>query len=232
MATMGHGYGSEFHLLRWMGRHRKALNQKVEEITGLAGLEWLDFEFKREKDIPDEELKGLNFLSGDSRRSVVLDKFRSGPLSWPQGGELMNWDAVGRAGNAYVLCEAKAHVGEIVKRYVPGDSPSVEQRNRAFAFAKTMVGADPSADWMHNFYQMANRLYILALLTECEIEAILLNVYFCGDRFRGRECPESREGWETILKEEYGKLGIDEQSPFFASHVKNLFLSVDSADPM
>lgn len=232
MATMGHGYGSEFHLLRWMGRHRAALNKKVEAITGLAGLEWLDFEFNPEKEIPDEELKGLDFLSGDNRRSVVLDKFRSGPLSWPQSGELMNWDAVGRAGNVYVLCEAKAHVGEIAKRYDPGDSPSVEQRKRAFAFAKKKIGADPSSDWMHNFYQMANRLYVLALLSECGIEAFLLNVYFCGDRFREKDCPESREGWRMILEEEYEKLGIDEQSPFIASHVKNLFLSVDSTDPM
>ena len=232
MATMGHGYGSEFHLLRWMGRHRTALDKKVEEITGLSSLEWLDFEFKREKEIPDVELKGLDFLSGDNRRSVVLAKFRSGPLSWPQGGELMNWDAVGRAGDAYVLCEAKAHVGEIVKTYDPGNSPSVEQRKTAFAFAKKTIGADPSADWMHNFYQMANRLYILALLSECGIEAFLLNVYFCGDRFRGRDCPENRKGWEPILREEYGKLGIDGQSPFIASHVKNLFLSVDGADPM
>ncbi len=232
MAQLGYGYGSEFHLLRWMGRHREALNGKVQELTGLKGIQWLDFEFDKENDIPDRELKGLSFLSKDTRGEDVINDFknRNCERSWPQKGELMNWDAVGRAGDTYILCEAKAHVGEIDEKHDPGDSSTVGQRARAFEFAKNKVGALPEADWMHNFYQMANRLYILALLHEHDIKAILLNIYFCGDKFRGRMCPSNPNGWRKIIDKEYKKLGISDamkqHDSFVRKYVKELFLPV------
>lgn len=33
MGNMGYGYGSEFHLLRYLGYHRHQLNRAVEEQT-------------------------------------------------------------------------------------------------------------------------------------------------------------------------------------------------------
>ena len=48
MGRMGYGYGSEFHLLRWMGRHRELLNQIVEPI-----LEPFDY-----KELPPDEPPG------------------------------------------------------------------------------------------------------------------------------------------------------------------------------
>ena len=234
MAQLGYGYGSEFHLLRWMGRHREALNGKVQELIGLKGIEWLDFDFDKGKDIPDKELKGLSFLSNDARGEDVIKDFKDQNCerSWPQRGELMNWDAVGRTGDTYILCEAKAHVGEIEEEHDPGASRTTCLRERAFKFAKNKVGALPEADWMHNFYQMANRLYILALLHEHDIKAILLNIYFCGDKFRGRKCPDKPDEWREIIDKEYEKLGISDamkqQDSFVGKYVKELFLPVDA----
>jgi hypothetical protein len=33
MGNMGNGYGSAFHLLGYLGRHRQALNQRIQEGT-------------------------------------------------------------------------------------------------------------------------------------------------------------------------------------------------------
>ena len=41
MAKMGIGYGSEYQLLRYMGRHRKLLNKKILESIGRYGpIDW------------------------------------------------------------------------------------------------------------------------------------------------------------------------------------------------
>jgi hypothetical protein len=71
----------------------------------------------------------------------------------------------------------------------------------------------------------------VALLNQCNIPTILLNIYFCGDRFHGRECPEKPDGWRGIIDEEYSALGIldamNNQDSFLFKHVKELFLPVD-----
>ncbi|MGV8125268.1 MAG: hypothetical protein AB2L14_36430 [Candidatus Xenobiia bacterium LiM19] len=80
MAPIGHGYGSEFHLLRYLGRHRNKLNERVNELLGAEEVFWLDFNSKEDEKyydinvnldsgarievkLPDEELTGINFLS-------------------------------------------------------------------------------------------------------------------------------------------------------------------------
>jgi hypothetical protein len=45
MGRMGLGYGSEFHLLRYLGRHRRYLNRAIEDKFGGRVLDWLDFSF-------------------------------------------------------------------------------------------------------------------------------------------------------------------------------------------
>ena len=230
MGKMGYGYGSEFHLLRWMGRHRDRLNDEVGKVIGVVGkkIEWLDFGFDNKNFIPDRELKGLEFLKGDPRETKVLNAFENGEYSWPKTGQSMNWDAVGRIDDAYILCEAKAHVEEIEKIHKIEMSKSVPQRRNAFKFAQGRINASKAEDWMHNYYQMANRLYILALLDECHVKAFLLNIYFCGDCHRGWSCPKTEDEWQKVIQDEMEKLGVVD-SDFFKRRVKNLFLSVDGS---
>ena len=65
MAQIGYGYGSEFQLLRFMGRHRDLLDNEIKKQINQTGeIHWLDFGFT-DLDatlIGDEEQKGLAFL--------------------------------------------------------------------------------------------------------------------------------------------------------------------------
>ena len=233
MSKMGYGYGSEFHLLRWMGRHRDALNGIVEPVLGLSDVHWLDFKFEPGNCIPDAELEGLaDILKDDPREREKREVLEAFEREWPQHGTLMNWDAVAVGKDAdgelvYVLCEAKAHLEEVEKDHDPGDSPSVPQREEAFRLAKGKIGADAAADWMHTFYQMANRLYAMAVMNAHGIPAKLLNIYFCGDVGRnGWECPRDAGKWKELVAEEYRTLGVDASNWFVSEHVKNVFLPV------
>lgn len=45
MGKIGHGYGSEWHLLRYLGRHRNLLDNAVRDATRCGRFDWLDFGF-------------------------------------------------------------------------------------------------------------------------------------------------------------------------------------------
>ena len=45
MGTIGYGYGSEWHLLRYLGYHRHYLSQEILNMIGGEILQWLDFKF-------------------------------------------------------------------------------------------------------------------------------------------------------------------------------------------
>ena len=63
MAEIGYGYGSECHLLRFLGWHRNELNAHVRKAIGCKEIKWLDFGFdSRKHRWPDAEIRGLDFL--------------------------------------------------------------------------------------------------------------------------------------------------------------------------
>jgi hypothetical protein len=124
---MGDGYGSECHLLRYLGRHRALLNQRVLEVTGATAIEWLDYPFDQSRAWQDGEWKGLDFVSDNTPAKAA---WRS---TWPQGGNAPNWDAIGRLrlgpGEAWLLVEAKANIEELrssCKASPHGGRPAVE----------------------------------------------------------------------------------------------------------
>src|SRR5690242_4632849 len=89
MGRMGYGYGSEFHLLRYLGYHRSELNRAVEKQTGGRVIEWLDCAFGGSEKL-DREWKGVDFVDSP------LDVKAAWVTFWPQTGNVPNWDAVGR----------------------------------------------------------------------------------------------------------------------------------------
>ena len=93
MARMGHGYGSEFHLLRFMGRHRRRLAKAILSKIDLEGqISWLDFGLNSENEVnPDSEWKGLDYLVGTHYSSVI----ETWKTWWPTTGTPPTWDAVG-----------------------------------------------------------------------------------------------------------------------------------------
>jgi len=207
VSKMGDGYGSECHLLRWMGRHRNRLDQEVLSAVGLQGrVEWLDFHFDPSAVWPDGEWKGLDFLADDAGLQTAWADF------WPQSGNAMNWDAVAWVDSGesreLLLVEAKAHLGEIASS-CGAKGPGREKIARALDETKRALGVEPACDWVNGYYQLANRLAVLHFLGRRDVPAHLLLVYFVGDRQdSGRDCPDSAEGWMDALRRQDDHLGL------------------------
>jgi GNAT superfamily N-acetyltransferase len=79
MGAIGYGYGSECHLLRFMGRHRHELDKRIVAVIDGDSIDWRDFDFHPTKPWPDAEIKGLDFLEPDNSARVVWKEW------WPRG---------------------------------------------------------------------------------------------------------------------------------------------------
>src|ERR1700756_4639251 len=105
---MGMGYGSECHLLRYLGRHRRLLEERIYGATGTKIVGWLDYPFDPSKTWLDGELKGLEFFPPDDPIHNVWKE------TWPQRGNSPNWDAVAQTSangaSEWLLVEAKANI--------------------------------------------------------------------------------------------------------------------------
>lgn len=225
MANIGNGYGSECHLLRWMGRHGKLLDERVSIAVGKPGapINWLDFNFAPNKLWPDAELKGLEFLYDRSGIKPKWEEF------WPTGRGIHNWDAVAWIGDGQdrelLLLEAKAHLEEMKSDCGAKPSGGLPKIQRSFKKVKTYLGARLEADWEHRYYQAANRIATLHFLQREQIPTRLLFVYFLGDRVPGKECPRTEEVWKSAISAQWKHLGIAHNHPL-ANRVHALFLPI------
>jgi hypothetical protein len=75
---------------------------------------------------------------------------------------------------------------------------------------------DPARDWLHGYYQYANRLAALHLLGTHGVAARLLYVYFSGDRTPSKTCPADAEGWAAALARQQAHLGLGGGHPIRA----------------
>lgn len=230
---IGYGYGSEWHLLRYLGYHRKLLNNQIKNKTDLEITKWLDFKFSG-KNVSlehDKEFEGLEFLN-EKQHLEVKSKWRE---FWPSSGSQQNWDAVAKAmdsGNeSYVLVEAKANLQEC--RSICHAKPISENGGRdkilntmkevMNSFTKSM-NVD-TEKWLNKYYQYANRLAVLHFLNKNGINTNLLFVYFIGDKNPNNYCPESEEKWIKMNSDIHIHLDIDLGSPLMKK-VKHLYLPV------
>lgn len=203
MATMGKGYGSECHLLRYLGRHRHklddAIRSQVKVDAGLPdfNIDWLDFSFDKTKAWSDAELKGLDFLPSDHPVLLLWRHF------WPQSGNTLNWDAIGNirldrtdgvGGTEWMLLEAKAHLEEL-KYDCGAKGTSRHTIQKAMDRTKTDLGVPAQADWLNPYYQFCNRVAVLHFLNTNGVAARLVFIYFCGDAFHRRVCPKNEPEW-------------------------------------
>ncbi len=140
MAPIGYGYGSECHLLRWIGRHRNLFDQRVSAAVAkpCSTINWMDFKFNEGKLCPDSELRGLEFLYDRPNLKAKWQEF------WPTGRGIHNWDAVGWIGeephSELLLLEAKAYVGELESTCGATDFDSIQKIDRALDKAKGFLG--------------------------------------------------------------------------------------------
>jgi len=215
MSKLTQFYGSEWHMLRMLGRHRHWFTQQVEASTGLTGVTWRDFDFTEgvARNHGDAEIKGLNFLpAGHPARS-------GWNTWWPQSGNVHNWDALGECqvdgSSEYLLVEAKANIGEL--RQSTGAKSSkyggglelIEQR---LAETQRAVGLSEPKVWTTPYYQYANRLALLHFLQQQGVSARLIFVYFNGDTNPGAICPATTSAWRAALDDMKTQLGLTGQS--------------------
>ena len=230
MGKIGHGYGSEWHLLRYLGYHRQYLTNQVLELTGGQSLTWLDFRFLKpnKSGKHDGEHIGLSFVKDPQ----VDESWRA---FWPQSGNSQNWDAVGilryQDHDEWLLVEAKAHLRELKSSCQATNQNSIEKINTALS--KTINHfCDPSVPverWLSPYYQYANRLAALYFLMKAchpPIPARLLMIYFCSDQRPDADCPQTSEEWEPALEEMDAHLDIDPDCEL-SQRVHHLFLDVN-----
>ena len=226
MADIGDGYGSECHLLRWMGRHRKLFDERVSAAVSRPGeaINWLDFKFAPNKKWPDAELKGLEFLYDRPGLKAAWERF------WPTGGGVQNWDAVGWIGTGLdtelLFVEAKAYLKEI-KTDCKAKGAGRQKIARAFKATKECLGAANRAKWMNGYYQAANRMATLYFVQKEQIPARMLFVYFLGDRVPGKECPRTEDEWKPAIAAQWDHLGLAADHRL-ANRTHDLFLPISS----
>lgn len=227
LGKMGHGYGSEWHLTRFLGRHRHRLDKHLARSTLLTDIRWLDFNFKSTDWLGDGELLGLDFLPN----ADIQREFREW---WPHGRGIMNWDAVAEAtdldGNpAWLLIEAKANVPEL--RSDCGAGPESMARIRS-ALDETgrALGVTESGDWTRAYYQHANRLAVLHFLTAHKVPAHLVEIYFYGSTPSDNRSPIDAAGWEDALVAMKTYLGLSGRSEL-ETRVHEVFVDVSGSTP-
>jgi len=224
MADIGYGYGSEWHLLRYLGRHRKELDRAILSQTGGETIDWLDFEFDPKARFGDREIRGADFLPADHPAHEAWSRF------WPTRGNAQNWDGVARLAKGgmreWLLIEAKANLQEI-KSTCGADPDKAGYRKIVAALEETKraLGVDASRDWMDGYYQYANRLAVLNFLASQGISARLVFIYFTGDHNGALDCPADESGWEKALETQNRHLGITNRSPIY-ERVHRVFLPV------
>jgi len=229
MGKIGYGYGSEWHLLRYLGYHRDNLQNSILQITGGSHIQWLDFPFSTVNQVlhHDQEWKGIEFIDDDN----VQKKWG---LFWPQTGNPPNWDAVGKLigsnGEEWLLVEAKAHLEEVHSSCTAIHPKSREMINNAFQASQLSFASKvPVSHWLSPYYQFCNRLSILHfLMCECKpsIPAHLVYIYFYGDTNCDRKCPQSVSEWGDVIQKMYESIGLDKHTNLFL-HVHQIFLPVN-----
>lgn len=223
MGKIGFGYGSEWHLLWYLGRHRTELNARISEVTGADRVEWLDFPVRQTAATRlDEEWKGLDFI----RDSAVTNAWRE---FWPQGAGIHNWDAVAKVSNGgreeWLLVEAKGHCGEIESSCGAKLEGGLRKIQEALDVTKRALGVPPDHDWLTGCYQFCNRLAVLHFLETQGVAARLLFVYFTGDSTSGRECPRDEAGWQTALEAQQARVGLPPRH-LLSHRIPKLFVPV------
>lgn len=231
MGKIGHGYGSEWHLLRYLGYHRKCFTDQIVDLLECQSLSWLDFRFltPNKSHKHDGEHIGLGFLN-NAQADAAWHSF------WPQSGNSHNWDAVGEiwidGHQEWLLVEAKAHLGELKSKCGASNPHSIDRINTALSQTIGSFCSSPTLleNWLSPFYQYANRLAMLHFLMKvCDppIPARLLFIYFLGDQRKDRAvCPQTAAEWEHDITAMEHHLGIDPQSELY-QRVHHIYLTVN-----
>lgn len=224
MSKMGCGYGSEYHLRWWIDNRAEELAGRVAAITGAAKLEWWNPPVLKGLGAPRKEWKGIAFVQAHPELAKKWKDF------WPSSGNTLNWDAIGRLHGAsrfeWALIEAKGHLGELRAACGAKEWGGLPLIRDSLECVKRSLGAGVQGDWLGDYYQYANRLACLWFLTENQIPAHLVYIYFLGDkRDDGAVCPATPGEWADAIKKEDTALGLPQRHSL-SDRVHRLYLPV------
>ena len=225
MAKLGLGYGSEFQLLRFLGRHRNDLNSLILKELGYQKkyIEWKDFLYDQKLEIPDREYVGIEFLRNEEFYSLVVDKWKA---LWPNNNRAQNWDAIAKIEDEWLLIEAKAKTDEIISNS-KASPDSLEKIKKEMEAVKKKYNIQSSNDWTKKYYQKANRILFLDFLESNNIKAKLVFIYFINGYLKNgmQEGVTSQNEWLNIIKEQDEYLGI-ENNHSLKNKIVNIFIDV------
>ncbi|MEI7667966.1 MAG: hypothetical protein WCI62_03135 [Erysipelotrichaceae bacterium] len=213
---MGYGYGSEFQLLRFMGRYRNAFELSLLKALGLAQctkLNWLDHQFNPQDHHLDLGLSNADFLS---------QKHQEAWLSlWPTND--LNWDGVAKFSHngkeCLILLNAKAYAKDlsIQDKCASKDPLSLNQLKKAIQSVKDVYRITHISDWTKVGYPIASRLVFKKYLEDNNIPVFIVDVYF----IKGYEYSYSKglmdkpksikteAEWLMLIKQKHSSMGIN-----------------------
>jgi hypothetical protein len=207
MGKRGDGYGSEDQLHRYLDERREEITAAVASALGdpAQPIEWLDFP---RTDGREREYRGLEFLAGPE----YADTRDAWATVWPTTGRQPSWDAIARAGDRWLLVEAKANAPEFVTPPCKATPDAHKLIVKALNATKRELGVDRFYAWDASYYQYANRLTVLRFLRERAVDAHLVFVYFTGDAFPdGTPCPAIAAEWEELIEARRLTLGLPQR---------------------
>jgi len=235
MSTIGYGYGSEWHFIRYLAYHRDLLERRICELANFRSVEFIDFPFARNPSIlhDDSEYGGIEFLDaqvvGNNRLTAIREAWE---IFWPQTGNPPQWDAIAIAKREeeshYLIFEAKAHSREL-RSSCKGSARSSEIIERAFIQTRADLGImEPANDWKNDYYQLANRIAVCNFLNQHGVSTYIVNLHFMGERSplfpTNSQCPNRVEDWEEEIRAQYHHLGLH---PGGYEKLLNLFLHIN-----
>jgi hypothetical protein len=230
MARINASYGSELHLLRMLGRHRKFFDKRVCDEVGAEGIEWCDFPSgnKREDENGhvswDREWQHLEFLPHCRSAKKVWD------AAWPTHRPGHNWDAIGRVEcgglQEWLLVEAKANIEELTSDCHAKDQSSRDLIQSTLDKTKLSLGAVDAGDWTKRYYQFCNRLAALHIMNRSGSPARMLFVYFCGDVNPSKTCPATPSGWAPALSDLEKYVGLPADRFYLRDRLHKMFIHV------
>ncbi|MCK4357246.1 MAG: hypothetical protein KAW92_00610 [Candidatus Cloacimonetes bacterium] len=216
MGKMAIGYGSEFHLLRLLGRHRKELNKAIRcELKISSSIDWLDFPYNKKTVTYDGEYIGVDFLE-------IPGIEKEWEKCWPSKKNAMNWDAIAKVEDEWLLFEAKAHAGELKSNSVASNTSQIEI-TKSFKKLASKRGIKITNDWLKQYYQKANRLLFLHFLHDYDIKAKLVFIYFINGYEKDNKSIKSKNVWMSILKKQNTYLNIT-TNEWVKDNVFNVFI--------
>lgn len=209
MGKIGFGYGSEWQLLRMLGRHRVYFDDLVlREFDGIDSIAWFDFKFNGSKD--DE------VLGEDVFKEIEYDGVHPNILN------KTNWDCVGiLSDGTYLLGEAKGNLSE----FSNADQTGAKEKSRRdyeelvlkifdfYDIDRSYLGA-----WFKGAYQLGNRIamqyYMEKILGKKSkvVYIFFLNdwkYHYDGVSMSGAKSVRSKDVWKEAFDKKLVKLGFD-----------------------